>query len=93
MIIRDGKCYAESPAPILKITAARQVAPYCLDVTFNNKEERRFDGHSLLDGEVFAPLKDAAVFGSYKLDYETLTWLDGEIDVAPEFVYVNSTPV
>ena len=32
------------------------------------------------------------VFGSCarKEDYETLTWLDGELDVAPEFVYENS---
>ena len=49
-----------------------------------------FDGHSLLQGEAFAPLSDARVFADCKLDYETLTWLDGELDVAPEFVYENS---
>jgi len=39
---------------------------------------------------VFAPLADEKVFNDYRLDYETLTWLDGEVDVAPEFVYENS---
>ena len=39
---------------------------------------------------VFAPLADEKVFNDYHLDYETLTWLDGEVDVAPEFVYENS---
>ncbi len=63
---------------------------YELDVLFNNGDRRLFDGRKLLAGEVFAPLSDEKVFNDYRLDYETLTWLDGEIDVAPEFVYENS---
>lgn len=84
-------CHAENPKPILKITAAERVAPYLLNVTFNTKEERVFDGRVLLnEGEVFAPLNDESVFANYKIDYETLTWLDGAVDIAPEFVYAHS---
>lgn len=92
MIVQNGMCYAENRAPVLKIVEAKSRGGYELDVLFNNGDRRRFDGRKLLAGEVFAPLADESVFNEFKLDYETLTWLDGEVDVAPEFVYENSTP-
>ena len=90
MIVRDGKCYAENPLPVLKITEFETLAPHRMKVVFNDGETRIFDGRKLLKGEAFAPISDADVFADCKLDYETLTWLDGELDVAPEFVYENS---
>lgn len=90
MIERNGWCYAEDPKPQLSITAAENLGAYMLRVHFNDGSCRLFDGHELLGGEVFAPLADEAVFANYKLDYETLTWLDGEVDIAPEFVYEHS---
>lgn len=90
MIVRDGKCYAENPEPVLKIIGFETLAPHRMKVMFNDGETRLFDGHVLLHGEAFAPLADAEAFSRCKLDYETLTWLDGELDVAPEFVYENS---
>ena len=90
MIVRDGKCYAENPLPVLKITDFETCGPHQMRVLFNDGAKRLFDGHVLLKGEVFAPLADEKTFADCKLDYETLTWLDGELDVAPEFVYENS---
>ena len=91
MIVRDGKCYAESPLPVLKITGFETCGPHLMKVVFNNGATRLFDGHALLKGEAFAPLADADAFADCKLDYETLTWFGGNLDVAPEFVYANST--
>lgn len=93
MVVRNGKCYAENPIPILKITSAQTLGSHRLLVCFNNGAKRIFDGHSLLDGPVFAPLADENVFNDYALDYETLTWLNGEVDIAPEFVYKHSEKV
>ena len=76
--------------PVLKITGFETLAPHRMKVMLNDGETRVFDGHVLLRGEAFAPLADADAFSRCKLDYETLTWLDGELDVAPEFVYENS---
>jgi len=90
MVVRNGMCYADSRAPVLKIVQARSRGGHELDVLFSNGDRRLFNGKSLLAGEVFAPLADEKVFNDYRLDYETLTWLDGEVDVAPEFVYENS---
>ena len=93
MIIRKDMCYPDDPQPMLKIVAADRLGDYRLMVTFNNGAKRIFDGHSLLDGPVFAPLADEKVFNDYALDYETLTWLNGEVDIAPEFVYEHSEKV
>ena len=90
MIVRNGKCYAENPLPVLKITGFEACGPYQMRVVFNDGATRLFDGRVLLKGEAFAPLADAKTFANCKLDYETMTWLDGALDVAPEFVYENS---
>ena len=93
MIIHDGMCYPDDPQLMLQIVAADRLGDYQLMVTFNDGEKRIFDGHSLLDGPVFAPLADEKVFNDYALDSETLTWLNGEVDIAPEFVYEHSERV
>ena len=93
MIVRDGKCYAENPLPVLKIVSFKACGPHQMRVVFNDGETRLFDGRSLLKGEAFAPLADEKTFADCTLDYETLTWLGGELDVAPEFVYENSVDV
>ncbi len=93
MIVRNGKCYADNPTPMLKIVDAEPCGAYNIRVLFNNSEERMFDGSVVLSGEAFRPLRDENLFRNFKLDFETITWCDGELDVAPEFVYENSRPV
>ena len=93
MIVKNGMCYADDRAPVLKIVAAKSCGGHELEVLFSNGDRRLFDGRKLLVGEVFAPLADEKLFNNYRLDYETLTWLNGEVDVAPEFVYENSEPL
>ena len=90
MVEHNGKYWAEKPLPVLKITDFEICSPFQMKVVFNTGGTRLFDGRTLLKGEVFAPLADEKIFSNCKLDYETLTWLDGELDIAPEFVYENS---
>ena len=52
---------------------------------------RLFDGHSLV-GEVFAPLASSNAFADWKLDYETLTWNNGDIDISADYVLNHSVP-
>ena len=86
-------CRIGKTDPVLKIVAAKSCGGHELEVLFSNGDRRLFDGRKLLVGEVFAPLADEKAFNDYRLDYETLTWLNGEVDVAPEFVYENSEPL
>ena len=89
MIVRNGICHADASAPRLKITAAENIGDHLVMVSFNDGAKRVFDGRSLA-GEVFAPLANPKVFASWTLDYETLTWNDGDIDIAPEYVFSHS---
>ena len=74
---------------ILKwVTAARTLDGYRLHLTFNDGSERIFDCLPLIEKyQLFAPLRDKAVFDRFDLDGWTVCWLDGAIDIAPEHLY------
>lgn len=74
----------------LEIVAAEYLSGYKLKVTFNNGECRTFDFVEVIGRyPVFAPLKDVAEFKRFTVT-DTLEWMDGTIDIAPEYVYDNS---
>lgn len=70
-----------------KAIAVRVHAPYVLDVTFNDGSTRTIDMASELDGPVFAPLRDPALFAQAALDPAcgSVFWPTGA-DLAPEFL-------
>lgn len=43
----------------------------------------------LLSSPAFAPLTDKAIFGAVYIDYGVPVWKDGDIDIAPEYLYEN----
>lgn len=45
---------------------------------------------TILQGKVFEKLNDEAIFNNAKLEYGVITWDNGEIDCAPEFMFKNS---
>ena len=95
MFFSDGFVYGGQPTDIIKVTKVRVLNDRIMLVTFNNDEQRLFDS-SVLDGEAFKSLDDKAVFDSVSIDHGVVTWLDGEIDCAPEYMYNNSyeyTPI
>lgn len=46
----------------------------------------------LFEYPVFQLLKDKEVFSHPELDYGVVTWLEGELDIAPEAMHENSYP-
>ena len=42
-------------------------------------------------GAVFKPFADISYFGNFKLENGTLTWGNGELDIAPETLYTAAT--
>ena len=76
----------------MKIVGAENVGDRLLRVRFDDGDIRLFDGHALV-GEVFAPLASAEAFANWKLDYETLTWNEGDIDISADYVLNHSKPM
>jgi len=65
--------------PIYKVESFEIVAPYTLDVTFDDGLTRRIDFEPVLAGELFGPLRDRSQFDLVGIDPEvgTLVWPNG----------------
>ena len=80
----NGILYAGSPKELLKIQDAKITGDKMLLLTFSSGEQRVFDA------TVFTPLNDPTVFSNFKIVHGAITWMDGEIDCAPEYMYEHS---
>lgn len=74
---------------MLHIKSCRWVEDYKLALLFDNGTEGIADLQDLpVTGSVFEPLKDKEIFKNFQLLYSGVTtWLDGTLDVAPEYLY------
>ena len=80
--------------PLIWVTSAAPAPDYKLILTFNDGSVKVFDCMPLIERyKVFAPLRNEAVFANFALDGWTVTWLDGQIDIAPEYLFSESIAV
>ena len=65
--------------PIHRVTGFRIVAPFTLVVSFEDGLSRQIDFSPVLEGELYGPLRDVALFNQVSLDREadTLVWPNG----------------
>lgn len=75
----------------LHITDAKHIEGYKVEVTFNNGKRGIADFSEALNGPVFEPLKNQAIFSSFIVDkeLETLVWPNGA-DLAPEYIFFQA---
>ena len=90
MYSKDGIASAGEATPELEVASARYVGNLQMAVTFAGGEERLLDATELSDMPALAPLMDEKVLEDFSIDRGVLTWLDGEIDIAPEAAYLRS---
>ena len=91
MYIVNGICYAGEYQEDIKVTGAKPLSGRILLLTFSTGEQRLFDT-TVLKGEVSEPLNDPEIFNNPVIDFGTVTWNNGEIDIAPETLYEKSYP-
>lgn len=65
--------------PICRVTGFAHVAPWTLSVSFSDGTEQIIDFTAVLRGELYGPLRDAALFDRVTIDPEahTLVWPNG----------------
>lgn len=65
--------------PIYRVTSLKHIAPYTLRLCFDDGQCRTIDFEAILEGELFGPLRDAALFSQARLDAEvhTVVWPSG----------------
>ncbi|MBR1584414.1 MAG: DUF2442 domain-containing protein [Clostridia bacterium] len=93
MYIKNGIAYAGKETPLLKVVSVRPMDGHKLWARFSNGEARVFDFTPKLSSPAFAPLKDEQLFRSVYLEYGVTVWNDGDIDIAPEYLYEHGQPV
>ena len=87
MFVSNGIVYASAPTDGIEVASARVVDDLIMLVTFSTGETRLLDATELPGFEAFAPLADRRVFEDFFIEHGVLTWLDGDIDIAPEGLY------
>lgn len=85
----DGFVYGGEPTRPLRIIKVKVLDNKMMLLDFSTGERRLFDASILNDG-AFEQLNDEDVFNNPKLEYGVVTWLNGEIDCSPEFMYEHS---
>lgn len=85
----NGIVYANQFKDSLKVTDAKVTDRLMMLVTFSTGEKRVFDA-TILTGPAFKPLEDESVFKDFKIVHGALTWMNEEIDCAPEYMYEHS---
>ena len=90
MYIIDGIAYAGKPKTPIKVVGIKVLTDYQLWLRFNNGECRIFDFKPLLDLPCYIQLKDRNIFSGVYIDYGVPVWSNGDIDIAPEYIYENS---
>lgn len=73
-------------------TAVAAAGDYTLRVTFNNGETRLFNATPYLAYPAFEALKAISLFMQARVAHNTVVWND-EVDMAPENLYLESTPI
>ncbi|MDR2667135.1 MAG: DUF2442 domain-containing protein [Holosporales bacterium] len=93
MYVENGIAYAEGPAFIRNVVNIRPLKDFRLLLKFNTGEIKTFDFTPLLKSPAFMPLSNVELFNDVYIDYGVPTWDDGSIDISPDFIYQNGTPL
>ncbi|BCN29055.1 DUF2442 domain-containing protein [Anaeromicropila herbilytica] len=86
----NGIVYANQSSSDIKVQSVKALDNMMMIVTFTSGEKRLFDATILLNMPVFKVLENVNVYNSVKVEYGVVIWNNGELDVAPEYVYKNS---
>ena len=90
MYIQNGIAYAGEPMQDAYIEDAQVVNDLCKLIKFSTGEMRLFDAVPLIEKPAFGPLSSPETFQAFSIDHGVLCWLDGDIDIAPEYLYEHS---
>ena len=92
MIVKNGVCYPDDMAPALSVVGCSVLDDTHLRVQFSTGDVRVVDISPLFSIPALAPLKTPGILRAFSIDHGILTWLDGEIDIAPEWLFDHGKP-
>ena len=91
MQIINGIAYSDDYDNSITVISACALEGYTLLLSFSTGETKTFDFTPLLSTGGFRPLRDENIFRSVYVEYGIPVWNNGEIDIAPEYLYQNGS--
>jgi hypothetical protein len=82
----NGTVYADDPTAVPSVIVVKPRHGRWLDLTFSSGRHGQFDMAPLLGKGVFRSLRRREVFDSVSLVGGAPTWLDGSVDLDPEYL-------
>lgn len=89
MYICDGIVHGDGNRDVIEVQKVKVLEDKIMILKFTSGETRLFDA-TVLNGPVFEKLKDDDVFNNPVVEYGVVTWDNGKIDCAPEYMYEHS---
>ena len=77
---------------LIDVVSVKPRQDYSLELEFENGECRLFDMRPLLSLKPWDRIANLHLFERARVEYGTVVW-PGEIDIAPETLYDDSTPI
>ncbi len=93
MYIKNDIAYAGEEQTIIKVKSVRALDDYKLMIRFSDDLKKIFDFTSYLQYEAYKPLISIEMFKGAYVDYGTVVWNEGEIDISPETLYLKGVIV
>ena len=93
MYIQNGIAYAGEQKKPITVSGVRPLPDHQLWVRFSTGEIKIVDFTPLLESPAFQPLKETDIWNGVYIDYGVTVWKDGDIDIAPEYLYEHGLPL
>ncbi len=93
MYIQNGIAYAGEQKKPITVSGVRPLPDHQLWVRFSTGEIKIVDFTPLLESPAFQPLKETDIWNGVYIDYGVTVWQDGDIDIAPEYLYEHGLPL
>lgn len=84
----NGIVYSDNPEKMLAVLEVKHLYSGVYLLKFSNGVTKLFDS-TILQGEVFEPLKNPEIYENPSLEFGIVTWANGTIDCSPDFMYEN----
>lgn len=76
---------------LIWVTDAKYLKDYQIQLTFNDGTIKIFDGKDVvMSNPLFQVLRPLSIFRDFVLDGWTISWANGNLDLAPEYLYEHA---
>lgn len=74
------------------VSSAEYLNDYRIKISFKNGKTGIVDlAEYISEGEIYTEIRSHNDFKNFNVEFGTLVWKDGEIDIAPETLYEKAT--